>query len=655
MVLNRSNVVTSGDIYRDTTLEIALVPVTDPQQISLWSVHQRAQDIYKVTDGTTSYVRDSWTFDVETQTITLNEGLEFVSPTVTVTFNPGRPPTTTYLRNQPVLDGVTQLNEGTPPVPRGQTVEASKAMQVRDFPLLLPDRVTVPGYSPNDPKGIPDSTAFAAADTNTLAEFTTTPEALYQKMEFIEVTDEGEVGLIACLNDYDTRLPEGEVVGEDANGPAGPHVLAIEGQKFSDQFAFPMLPPFEQHAGQPGQFLVLGGGGYIGPVVDGSGDVTGLATLGGILGPETTIFHPLHPATRQITWQVDMLYEEAYEIEDDELLEIEVGVTGPLAATPSGDAIMAVTGASIGTLAGSLFGSAEMTGTLVYLIGMGVNLTGQAIVAGEVVPSLEGAISGQALVTGSVGGTVGPLAGVIDGRSIAVGDGSIVLPIAGAISGDAVTTGEIGGTPGPLAGVISGDAAVVGNGVVVGPLAGIISGDAVTVGNGVLIGSLAGSLNGQAIVLGDIGDDVPAAYGTFTTTVALNSTPPVGGVPVKAGLSAGTTVVGPVLNVTMPLVNRLMYTGGPTRFFKVTCNCTVISQPPGTSNGAIHLYKNGLAVPQVFNFANSTAGGSNGEATGFTTIVPLATGEYLEIWVSNTVGGTAMTLVPALLTIVALT
>lgn len=135
MVLNWANVITSGEINKDITLESVVVPITSDTTVSLIPTHLFASYIYHVIDpapgGDLTYTSDKLQFDPSTQIITLSPTTQGVPVTfsgapVTITFDPGKPVTNTYLLNQPLDDSITILNEGTPPVPRGQTAEFDK-------------------------------------------------------------------------------------------------------------------------------------------------------------------------------------------------------------------------------------------------------------------------------------------------------------------------------------------------------------------------------------------------------------------------------------------------------------------------------------------------------------------------------------------------
>lgn len=117
-VLNRYNVLDSGDLSRDVSLEQITATVTD-NVVHLRSYGINAKFIYKVVDGSITYAYNEIRFDIETQTITrlldVNETpLPFTNQSVTVVFSPGKPITESYLLSQPVNDGTILLNERTP-------------------------------------------------------------------------------------------------------------------------------------------------------------------------------------------------------------------------------------------------------------------------------------------------------------------------------------------------------------------------------------------------------------------------------------------------------------------------------------------------------------------------------------------------------------
>lgn len=128
-VLNYYSVVNSGERTTDTGLETAVVETVKVDALSLLPSHVYASYVYKVIDGSAVYTREMWTFNSDTQLLTLipdedgnprtfsGRGVE-----VTVIYTPGVT-TNTYLLNQPLTSGVTVLNEGTPSYTETQVEE----------------------------------------------------------------------------------------------------------------------------------------------------------------------------------------------------------------------------------------------------------------------------------------------------------------------------------------------------------------------------------------------------------------------------------------------------------------------------------------------------------------------------------------------------
>jgi hypothetical protein len=227
MVLNQANVVTSGEWLLDTALETATLQVLNLTVLDLTPLHIKAEDVYKIVDGSTLFTRTSWTFDREAQAVMLNTGTQFSSATATVTvlFYPGKPITTTYLLEQPAQDGMTLLNEGTPPVPMSQCDPATRDLVLGSF-LYNPVN-EVPNFTANDPYKV--------------VTYQDEPfKALYEGMEFMTVTNTGDIDLIA--------MPDEGVlcdiyVGTD---PSGCYVIQLSGTLFSESVPLPtddLLPP----------------------------------------------------------------------------------------------------------------------------------------------------------------------------------------------------------------------------------------------------------------------------------------------------------------------------------------------------------------------------------------------------------------------------
>jgi len=324
MVLNHGNVVTSGERTLDTEMEEVIVRTLDTRRVSLKPAHLYADQIWKIVDGSTIYTYESWTFDKESQLVTLGQDsdgneLYFSGSDVPVTliFEAGTPVTNTYLQNQPLLDSVTLLNQGTPPVPKSQTFDSSTEVEY--------------GTSLNDPVHSLNDPGILLNDPYKIVTFTDDPTSPYQSLDFIEVDNDGEGDLLS--SSCDDLLPqgfsgfteeEGETiydkdpgslgggsVGAPFNGtgasadlvstddkvgaPIGAHVLDFSGPAFWDSAKGG--PDFNAGSGQPGDYLFASGGNY---------------AIGGTLGPGSAVLYPNHALNprrknfSQVTWGFQM-------------------------------------------------------------------------------------------------------------------------------------------------------------------------------------------------------------------------------------------------------------------------------------------------------------------------------------------------------------
>lgn len=182
MVLNRANTVSSGDIYKDTTPEVVVITPATPTTVSLIPTHVRAKRVFRV--ATSQGIITGWTFNESTQTITLPSS---VSEPVTVTFSPGLPVTSTYLRNQPLSESQTVLNEGTPSFARGQVKTAIV-------------------YATESATGFSTPYSTTPADLNYILKDSyrvrnaVSSDELYERAEFFEAS-EGSEGLLSPYKD----------------------------------------------------------------------------------------------------------------------------------------------------------------------------------------------------------------------------------------------------------------------------------------------------------------------------------------------------------------------------------------------------------------------------------------------------------------------
>ena len=261
MVLNQYNVITSGEFTTDVTVESVEVVSTNSTTIELSQTNITADRIFNlvyVNDAGEEVVYNpgSFEFDQATQVITItssqnlgyypsldvpdeedpfvvnpslnesetwpyppevfldpNEPLfdEFddnaynvdVQATVTVNFAPGKPLTKTYLCSQPLLDGTTLLNEGTPPY------QTTQVMKDEGF-LAWGSRI-------NDPNDLlntdPD---FILNDPFRFRDFRSDPKTQYEEIDFCEVSEGEECRLSPFCDD---SVPGAAEAGSPGNDP----------------------------------------------------------------------------------------------------------------------------------------------------------------------------------------------------------------------------------------------------------------------------------------------------------------------------------------------------------------------------------------------------------------------------------------------------
>jgi hypothetical protein len=261
MVLNQQNVLNSGEFHKDKTVHVNNVVSTDSTTIPLSSLNVHVTRVFGITyvdllGNTVELFPGSFELDEETQTLTiisghtlgfypsadeplipedtvnnpsLNEseawpypiGFDPLNPTlfgvsldrslffadvqqeVTVSYAVGKPLTLTYLCNQPLLDGCTLLNEGTPPYQKGLVGKDSGM-------LAWGSRI-------NDPNDLlntdPD---FILNDPFRFLDFQPDPKVVYEDIEFCEVSDGEECRLTPFCDD---SVPGAAEAGAPGNEP----------------------------------------------------------------------------------------------------------------------------------------------------------------------------------------------------------------------------------------------------------------------------------------------------------------------------------------------------------------------------------------------------------------------------------------------------
>jgi len=307
MVLNQFNVITSGEFFEDTTVEVVTVISENATTIQLAGANITAARVFQVLvtvrDGSQILLLpDVFSFDVATQIITItdpafeldilffgeepvdedlaifNEDVEFpddnqtpIKIPVEVSFAPGRPLTKTYLCSQPLLDGTTLLNEGTPPF------ETSQVMTDEGF-LAWGSRI-------NDPNDLlntdPD---FILNDPFRFRDFRSDPKTQFEDIDFCEVSEGEECRLSPFCDD---GLPGAAEAGNPGNDPGdignGLIGIGLSGLAFTETQPITFSDGPVNGFGQPtsSTFLMASGGD---------------APPGGNL-QEAILFTPLGPET----------------------------------------------------------------------------------------------------------------------------------------------------------------------------------------------------------------------------------------------------------------------------------------------------------------------------------------------------------------------
>jgi hypothetical protein len=230
-VLNRSNVITSGELGSDLTVEERILQ-TKGNRANFRDVHVNAARVFSVWYDGAALPSSSWSFDSGTQEITVSQE----DAAILVKFSPGTPVTTTYLAAQPVRDGVTNLNEGTPPIPLHQV----------DGPVTTYFHGSRLNEWSDTLNGDED---FVLNDPSGHVGHANNPDALYASMSFMEVRDSGETGLLSTPDD-------GPAPGQ---GVAG---VEISGRSISENNAPLPRPVHDQRGGAMGGLLHAAGGAF---------------------------------------------------------------------------------------------------------------------------------------------------------------------------------------------------------------------------------------------------------------------------------------------------------------------------------------------------------------------------------------------------------
>ena len=191
MTLGRQNVITSGDFLKDKTPEEVLVAAETRTRVSLRPCGINADRVFQVLVDGDPLDHGTWSFNQAEQVIILGTPLPSVGYPVGVTFAAGLPVTARYLQTQAWSESQTILNEGTPPVPRGQVGSGTIT--------------TISGSGGPDPAFPPagpgDANYFLEDPYLSRAFVNPAANVMFQQMTFFEVDDGGSRGNLAMLCD----------------------------------------------------------------------------------------------------------------------------------------------------------------------------------------------------------------------------------------------------------------------------------------------------------------------------------------------------------------------------------------------------------------------------------------------------------------------
>ncbi len=173
MVLNRAFTVTSGEFLNDETPEVRTVFSRTSTLVKVSDSAIYARRVFVVQVAGVVLPSSGWSFDPATQVLVLNTPLPEANYPVTVTFAAGAPYTKEYLCSQPVWNSPTQLNAGTPPVPKSRDA--------------FPASGVFPGSPITDPADSldPEETP-APPDFHQFVGFQEDPSSRYASMEYCE-------------------------------------------------------------------------------------------------------------------------------------------------------------------------------------------------------------------------------------------------------------------------------------------------------------------------------------------------------------------------------------------------------------------------------------------------------------------------------------
>lgn len=236
MVLNQYNVIHSGETTQDTTPEVLEILSLDKNHVLLTVTDYISDFVYKVLVDNAILSEDVWSFDQNSQVITLDDGiLSSEHYPVTVVCRVNKTPTITYLESQPLLDSTTLLNENTPSFAKSRLLDTLREVAVGE-PMTTTESSDV------------DIThGISTDDSLDVVVFNNEADDLYESMTFIEVTNEGDQDLIKSI--CDSNFPE-----------HGLREIVLSGTLFTEDVrsVLPPQPPSPHNWGA--NYFFLGGG-----------------------------------------------------------------------------------------------------------------------------------------------------------------------------------------------------------------------------------------------------------------------------------------------------------------------------------------------------------------------------------------------------------
>lgn len=213
MVLNRSNVVTSGEALNDKTIETLVIVSETSTFVSLKAGNIYADRIFSIYENDNLIPREEWSFNQEDQSITFINSLSGDQVPITIHFAPSKDIVTkTYLESQPVRDSQTLLNEGTPYFYSDLDTES--------------ERLESFGSTLNNP----NNSDFILNDPFKFIEFEPTDTSYFDSLDIFTLEDGGSRNFISSIC---------ESTGSGSGSSTGFASIELEGLAYEDNGPLP--------------------------------------------------------------------------------------------------------------------------------------------------------------------------------------------------------------------------------------------------------------------------------------------------------------------------------------------------------------------------------------------------------------------------------